>query len=337
MRFEPAHLAVPITVAVVSCIVLLFVRRLVLKLLVQWADRKENRLRIYQAVWPSVSAPSVYWCIAVGLYVGTSVSTLSYGYMFWVDKIIYVILVLSASIVAANIAGKIFRSQVQRLDIPISTAGIVSGVFSGTIVIIGLLIILSILGISIAPLITALGVGGLAVALALQDTLANLFAGLQILVEKSIRVGDFVRIETGQEGYVDDITWRTTRIRTLSSTMVMVPNKKLAQSVVVNYSLPGMQVGVGLLIRVAYPADFEKIEAVLLEEAGKAISELPGLVQDQQPSVSFAPGENTLDFTLGFTVKTFVDQYGVQNEMRKRIFRRLKEEGFEPPFPTRTI
>ncbi len=334
MKEGIALITFPLAVSVVSCFVLLFFRS---RLLTSWAEKRENRVRLFGAVWPPLSVPSIYWCIVIGLYAGMAVSQLPERYVFYIDKAIHVILVFSVSIVAANIVGKIFYTQVQRLDIPISTTGIVGGVLKGTVVIIGLLIILSILGISIAPLITALGVGGLAVALALQDTLANLFAGLHILVEKSIRVGDFVKLESGQEGYVDDITWRTTRIRTLSSTMVMVPNKKLAQSIVTNLSLPGNELGISVVIRANYSVDYDKAEAVLMEEAKKAVAELPGLVKDKEPSVAFAPGESSLDFTLAFTVRRFVDQYGVQNEVRKRIFKRFKEEGFEMPLPARTV
>jgi len=121
------------------------------------------------------------------------------------------VIILSMTVASANLVGKLFRNYVQKLDLPISTTGLAYGLIKGTILVIGFLIILNALGVSITPLITALGVGGLAVALALQDTLANLFAGIQILTEKSIRVGDFVKLETGQEGYVEDITWRTTK------------------------------------------------------------------------------------------------------------------------------
>ena len=100
------------------------------------------------------------------------------------------------------------------------------------------LIILSVIGISVTPILTALGVGGLAVALALQDTLSNLFAGAPILMEKPIRAGDFIRLETGREGYVVDIAWRTTRIWMLTNNLVVIPNSKIAQSTLTNYHLP---------------------------------------------------------------------------------------------------
>ncbi|MCC6347545.1 MAG: mechanosensitive ion channel, partial [Nitrospirales bacterium] len=144
----------------------------------------------------------------------------------------------SFTIAAANFAGMIFKSYIRKSSFPLSTTGLAYGVLKGTTLLLGLLIILSFLGISIAPLITALGIGGLAVALALKDTLSNLFAGLHILMERSLRIGDFVRLDAGQEGYIEDITWRTTRIRTLANNMVVIPNDKLAQSVVTNYCLP---------------------------------------------------------------------------------------------------
>ena len=97
----------------------------------------------------------------------------------------HVILIFSITIACANLAGKIFRSYIQKSALPIPTTGLAYVILKGTILVIGFLIILSVLGISITPLITALGVGGLAIALALQDTLANLFAGIHIFVEQS--------------------------------------------------------------------------------------------------------------------------------------------------------
>jgi small-conductance mechanosensitive channel len=196
-----------------------------------------------------------------------------------------------------------------------------------------------VLGISITPLITALGVGGLAVALALQDTLANLFAGIHILVEKSIRVGDFIRLETGQEGYVQDITWRTTRVRMLPNNIVVIPNSKLSQSVVTNYYLPEKRMSVLIPVGVSYQSDPDQVERILVEEAAKAVGEVPGLLGDPAPFVRFIPGfgESSLDFTLVCQVAEFTDQYPAQHELRKRIFRRFRHEGIEIPFPQRVV
>src|SRR3990172_6931279 len=203
----------PVAVALISASVLFIIRGIAFRLLHRWAEKTETKLD--DTIIKAFKSPSVYWCIAIGLYIGIAISDVSEKYVFYLTKIIHLILIFSITIASANLAGKIFRDYIKKSSLPIPTTGLAYGILKETILIIGLLIILSILGISITPLITALGVGGLAVALALQDTLSNLFAGIHILIEKSMRVGDFIRLETGQEGYIEDITWRTTRIRML--------------------------------------------------------------------------------------------------------------------------
>jgi small-conductance mechanosensitive channel len=206
-------------------------------------------------------------------------------------------------------------------------------VIKGTIVLIGFLVILSQMGVAVAPLLTALGVGGLAVALALQDTLANLFAGMHILVEKSVRVGDALRLESGQEGEVLDITWRTTRIRTLQNNIVVIPNSKLAQSVLTNYSLPEPRLTLQIPVGVDYANDPRQVERVLLAVAAQAVLEVPGLVAVPAPVVRFAPGfgPSSLEFTLNCQVDAYGDQVAVQSELRARIVEGFRAAGIEFP------
>ena len=317
---------------------MLFVLRgISFRVLHRWAEKTESR--IDDIIIRSLKTPSIYWCVAIGLYIGIAISDVSEKYVFYLTKIIHVIVIFSITIASANLAGKLFRDYIKKSSLPIPTTGLAYGILKGTILVIGFLIILTVLGISITPLITALGVGGLAVALALQDTLSNLFSGIHILVEKSIRVGDFIKLETGQEGYVEDITWRTTRIRMLPNNMVVIPNNKLAQSIVTNYYLPEKRMSLLIPIGVSYSSDPEKVEWILVEEAKKAVGEVPGLLGEPEPFVRFIPGfgESSLDFTLICQVQEFVDQYLAQHELRKRIFKRFREEGIEIPFPHRTV
>lgn len=328
---------IPVATATVSTSVLFVVRGITFRLLHRWAKRTVTR--IDDIIIKALKIPSIYWCIAIGLYIGVAVSNLPERYVFYISKAIHIIVIFSITIAIANMSGKIFKNYIQQSDLPIPTTGLAYGILKGTILIVGFLIILTVLGISITPLITALGVGGLAVALALQDTLANLFAGIHILVEKSIRVGDFVKLETGQEGYVMDITWRTTRIRMIPNNMVIIPNSKLSQSIVTNYYLPEKRMSLLIPVGVSYSSDPEKVEKILVEEAKKAVGEIPGLLGEPEPFVRFIPGfgDSSLDFTLICQVQEFVDQYIVQHELRKRIFKRFKEEGIEIPFPHRTV
>ncbi|NWF52073.1 MAG: mechanosensitive ion channel family protein [Nitrospirae bacterium] len=330
-------LFIPVVLAFITALLLYIVRGIAFKLLHRWAKKTETKLD--DIIIRSFRTPSILWCLAIGLYIGIEVSEIPKQYIFYFSKTIHIAVILSITIATANLIGKIFRNYIQKLDLPIPATGLAYGLIKGIILFVGLLIILSTLGISITPLITALGVGGLAVALALQDTLANLFAGIHILMEKSIRVGDFVKLETGQEGYVEDITWRTTRVRMLPNNIVVIPNSRLAQSVVTNYYLPEKRMSLLIPISVSYSSDPEKVEKVLVEEARKAIGEVPGLLGEPEPNVTFIPGfgDSSLDFTLICQVQEFVDQYPVQHKLRKRIFKRFKEEGIEIPFPHRTV
>lgn len=322
---------VPALVAAAVVFLLLLARSLMFRLMRRWRGKNEAADRIFRVLMETLVIPSVYWCVAIGLYVGMAISDLPDRRLFYFNKAVQVILVFSATIAAANVAARIFKVYAQRLAIPITGTALVNGAIKGGVLIVGILVILSMLGISIAPLLTALGVGGLAVALALQDTLANLFAGFHILVEKSIRVGDFVRIESGQEGCVEDITWRTTRLRMLSNNTVVIPNRKMAQSVVVNFSLPNELLTSTVVLRVDASADPEEAEQIIMDEAGRALRDLPGAPADQEPSVTFGTGDNFMEFALSVQVDRFAEQSAVQNDLRKRLFRRLRQEGIEYP------
>ncbi|MDP3028184.1 MAG: mechanosensitive ion channel family protein [Deltaproteobacteria bacterium] len=337
MSLKLGMLVIPAIVAVISAVILFFIRGIAFKVLHKWAERSHTR--VDDLIIKSLKAPSIYWCLAVGLYVGVGISEIPGKYVSYITKTIDIIVILSITIASANLAGQVFRNYIQKAAIPIPTTGLAYGILKGTILVVGFLIILTTLGISIAPLLTALGVGGLAVALALQDTLSNLFAGIHILLEKSVRIGDFVRLENGQEGYVEDITWRTTRIRMLPNNMVVIPNSKLSQSIVTNYYLPEKRMSLLIPVSVSYGSDPEKVESVLIEEAKRLAGKVPGLLADPEPFVRFIPGfgDSSLDFTLICQVQEFVDQYLAQHELRKRIFKRFKEEGIEIPFPHRTV
>ena len=332
-----SRLVIPLVTAVASVVVLLALRTITFRIFQRWTEKAATK--IDGIVLSSFRWPSVLWAVALGIYISIAFSDLSERYIFYLTRIIHVILILSVTFAVANLLGRIFQSYIRQSNLPLPTTGLAYGLLKGIIIAIGILIVLSVLGISITPLITALGVGGLAVALALQDTLANLFAGIHVLMEKSIRVGDFVKLETGQEGYVDDITWRTTRVRMLPNNMVVVPNSKLAQSVVTNYYLPEKRMSLLIPIGVSYDADPEEVERILVEEAEKGAADIPGLLADPAPFVRFIPGfgDSSLDFTLICQVAEFTDQYLAQHELRKRIFKRFKEEGIEIPFPQRTV
>ena len=204
--------------------------------------------------------------------------------------------------------------------------------------ILGILLILSAVGARITPILTALGVGGLAVALALQDTLSNLFAGFYVAVAGQVRLGDYIKLNTGEEGYVTDIGWRSTTMRRLADNLIIVPNAKLAQAIVTNFCLPEKRMAASLQVGVSYDSDPDQIERVCWRSL-RGRRRNPGLLAEPAPSVVFDPGfgDSALGFTLNFQVAEFASQFGVRHELRKRILRRFREEGIRMPFPSRAV
>jgi small-conductance mechanosensitive channel len=206
--------------------------------------------------------------------------------------------------------------------------------------ILAIVIVLENLGISLTAVWTTLGVGSVAVALALQETLSNLFAGLYLLADRPISPGDYIKLDSGQEGYVMRIGWRSTAMRTQSNNLLFVPNSTMAKAIIINYSLPELQVSVTVPVRVSYGSDPSRVEKVLMDITREAAQEgLGGLLLDPPPSVCLSPGfgDSSLDFSLNLNVRRFEDQVPVQSELRKRILARFAKEGIAIPFPARTI
>jgi small-conductance mechanosensitive channel len=313
----------------------LAVRGLLFHSMKKWAAR--TKTSVDDLLIGALRGPSIIWVLLLAFHFALQTSDLGPAYVRYGTLAIGALLILSVTVFLANLVGKLVSPSLQGLSLP--ATGLSQAILKGTVLGIGGLVLLSHFGISITPIITALGIGGLAVALALQDTLANLFSGVHILIEKSVRVGDYIKLASGEEGYVVDIGWRTTRIRMLPNNMIIIPNQKLAQAILTNYDLPEKRMSLLIPIGVSYDSDPDVIEQILVDEAKKGANEIPGLLSHPEPFVRFIPGfgDFSLNFTLICQVKEFVDQYLVQHELRKRIFKRFRQEKVEIPFPVRTV
>ena len=212
---------------------------------------------------------------------------------------------------------------------PFAVAGLSRTLTNVIVLSIGSLMLLRMFGVEITPILTALGVGGLAVALALQDTLANLFAGIHILVEEPIGVGDFIKLSSGEEGVVKDIGWRTTRILTGGNNMTVIPNTKITSSTLTNFNLPERRVGLDIAILAAYDADHNQIAGIALEIAANT----HGVLEEPAPSVWFDPGvtPTSLQMKLVVHVASQMERGPVQSSIRRRLIERFRENGI--PFP----
>jgi small-conductance mechanosensitive channel len=285
----------------------------------------------------AIRLPSVLWSVVLGLWVAVEFAgqteRLSRRLSEQLGLVLEVAVILSVTITVANTLSILIRRASERRALGVLITGLGQSVTRGAVYIVGALMLLTALGVQITPLLTALGVGGLAVALALQDTLSNLFAGAHLLADKPIRVGDYVKVADTVEGHVVDIGWRSTRVRMLQNVVVTIPNKKVAESIITNYDLPEPRLALLVRVGVDYGSDPDRIEALIVDEATRAVGEVPGLLGEPAPFVRLIPGfgDFSLDFTLVCQVKSFTDQFLVQHELRKRILRRFRAEGIQVP------
>ncbi|MFD9885624.1 mechanosensitive ion channel family protein [Streptomyces alboflavus] len=255
-----------------------------------------------------------------------------------VTLVLSALLILAATVTAARIVAGLVKSLAQSRSGVAGSATIFVNISRVVVLAIGCLVVLQTLGVSIAPLLTALGVGGLAVALALQDTLANLFAGVHILAAKTVQPGDYIELTSGEEGYVVDINWRNTSVRNLSNNLVIIPNAKLAGTNMTNYSRPEQELSIMVQAGVGYDADLDRVEQVTVEVVDEVMKDITGAVPDHEAAIRFHTfGDSRIGFTVILGVGEFSDQYRIKHEFIKRLHRRYRAEGIPVPAPTRTV
>lgn len=313
----------------VELVVVRRVHQLAAKTRAKWDDLLIGAIRGVPTIW--LGAGGVYLALNLGTADPLLVSTM---------QNVLMVLVIGSVVIAGMraIGGGVEMLSAGR-DGAIKSPTLVVNLARLAVGVLGIFIILQNLGINITPLITALGIGGLAVALALQDTLGNLFAGVQIILSKQVRPRDYVRLASGEEGWVTDVQSRATTIQTFpDGNLVTVPNSVLASSIVTNFSLPRTALWVTIEVGVSYDSDLEHVETVAVDVAKQVLSEVDGGVTGEEPIIRFHTfADSSVNFDVRLLVREFESQGPIRHEFIKRLHRRFIDEGIEIPFPIRTV
>jgi small-conductance mechanosensitive channel len=331
-----AALAVPAALTVAGYALGLLVRRTVFARLARVASGTRSELDDLMVA--ALRGPLGLWGATLGLYVATGLTRLPDGVARVLQRSILALFIFSITWALAGLAAGLVRARTGPAHRALPSVTLLPNLARGVVLVIGLLVILDTLGISITPIITALGVGGLAVALALQDTLSNLFAGVHVLLSRQVRPGDFIQLGSGEQGYVQDVTWRYTTIRQLPNNITVVPNSKLASAITTNYYLPEQEMGVLVQVGVSYGSDLAQVERVTIEVGREVMREVQGGVPAFEPFIRYHTfGDSSINFTVILRTNEFTGQYLVKHEFIKRLHRRYRDEGIEIPFPIRTL
>ena len=311
------------------------------RLVARWARwaRERTRSTWHETLAAALRGMPMVWFGTAAVYFGIRFAAYQDPWPEIVGTAAGLILIATFVLVAIRLATSGINRFAGRSSGVQRSTTLVQNVVKLLFLILGAALVLQNLGVNITTLVTALGISGLAVALALQDTLGNLFAGIQIIMSRQIRPGDYVALATGEEGAVTDIQARNTTIRTFPErNRVLVPNAILASTVVTNFSLPHKRLLITLPIGVSYDSDLEKVERVTVAVAREVLAEVEGGLTDEEPFVRF---EEFSDFSINFLLRVpareFVDQFLIRHELVKRLHRRYGDEGIEIPFPIRTV
>ena len=266
------------------------------------------------------------WSLLLGVWLSTSYWPLSPEARAFIDNAVFVIAVASVTFAAATVTSRLVADYGARFTPAVPVTSLSMNIAWGAVVSFGVLAILNHLGVSITPMITALGIGGLAVALALQDPLANFFAGIIVTLARHVRIGDYIRLDSGIEGEIADFSWRLTRIRTSTGKLVMIPNARLAQAIVTNFSLPSPEIPVAVEVGVDASSDLEQVEHLVTNVGRQVITDIAGL--DRNPIVRYHTfGNSFVKFTVWLVAKDFRSQYLIVHEFTKRVQAQFRQEG----------
>ncbi len=276
----------------------------------------------------AAGTPSILWCLAAATAVAIHNATLTGSQLYWAERALSAFLILSISLVVASVLVRLIGLYGERNSLPFAVAGLSRTLVYVLVLSIGALILLRIFGLEITPLLTALGVGGLAVALALQDTLANLFAGIHILVEQPLMVGDMIRLSTNEEGVVKDIGWRTTRVLNGTNSMIVIPNTKITSGILINFSAPSARVSADIPILVAHHADPDQVIRIAMDVAHKT----PGILSDPSPCVFLDPGVllSHMEFKLNVHLPSHQESGPIKSALRLGLLQSFRSA--EIPF-----
>ncbi|MEO7653943.1 MAG: mechanosensitive ion channel family protein [Bryobacteraceae bacterium] len=315
----------PVGAFLIALLGLLLLRHVALRWLYGLAPADSLR----RVVLDTLRVPAVLWCIAAAVQIALRMSIVPARYIDRAATSIVAFLIVSLSMVLASASVRTLTLHGRRRGIALALSGLSRTLIRVVIFLMGAIALLRLYNVNITPLLTALGVGGLAVALALQDTLANFFAGIHILIEEPVAVGNIIRLTENEEGVVTDIGWRTTRLRTGRNNIVVIPNTKITSGILTNYSLGELRVGVEVPVMVAHEADPDEVSRMVLEEVLAA----DGVLAVPEPTVFFTPGMllTHLQLVAAFSVSDVARQGPVGADVRLRIHRRLRKEGVPLP------
>jgi small-conductance mechanosensitive channel len=324
--------------------------------LVAWQLAKKTQTNLDDEILHALETPVLIGIILVGIFIASftiqslvpyhdlSLDPEQYPQRDLLFKIVFIVTILWVTLTGMRLIKAIFRWYEHEIaaktasDFDDKYLHIIRRVINIFILVMAVLVMLNHLGIEITPLLAGLGIGGLAVALALQDSLGNFFAGFYTMTERAIKIGDYIETDGGVKGYVKDINWRTTKVQSLDNNLIILPNSKLSQATVTNYDSPNSTYTLAVPVGVSYDADLDKVEKVCIKVGTKVLTQLKELPKDQPPLVRYNQfADSSINFNVLLRIKNYANRFPVRHEFMKALKKEFDREKIEIPYPQRVI
>jgi small-conductance mechanosensitive channel len=280
-----------------------------------------------------------FWFLLAGIYFSLPILPFNATLIIIIQKVLAVSFLMSCTIVASRLLVKLLRLYTTRDDgfSPLTT--LFEFLINVVIFSLGILIALQSIGVAITPLLTAFGVGGVSIGLALQSTLANLMSGINIITSQKVKPGDYIELKTGEAGYVTDVELKYTVIQEITNNFLVIPNSKILSSSFRNYSLPDKDMLIPIEIGVGYDSDLEVVETVTIQVAKETMQTCSGNIAEYEPFIRYHKFDYfSINFRIFLKIREqeYFEHLKIKHEFLKQLHKAYKEQGIEIPFPLKS-
>jgi small-conductance mechanosensitive channel len=319
-------------ITIIAAILLKVIMKTVLKPLT-----KKTKTKIDDIIIRAITSIIFYVVLLTGIKIGLQQFELRTTVF---QNLVDTLFILIASIFLFKIIGHFAHLWMKEWKFKTKTTAderlipFVQKILKAVVIILAVIFIFSAWNVNISPLLATAGIAGLAIGLAVKDSLSNILGGLQLVLDRTFKVGDKVQLESGEMGVILDIGLRSTKLKTYDNEVIYIPNGYLANAKIKNFTHPDVSIRVNVEFGVIYGSDTEKVRQVVLE----AVKKIDTVIEEPEPVVQFLKmSDFSLDFVARAWVKEYTEAYSTKIRMTDDIYNALNTAGIDIPFPTRTV
>jgi MscS family membrane protein len=325
--------------ALVITVIIAFLAKIILTQVLKPLAKK-TKTKIDDIVIKSVSSIIFYIALLLGIKVGLQDFEFGENIQAIFDGIINTLIIFVVTVLLLKIISGFALQWTKEWKFKTKTTAderlipFLQKILKAVVIVLALIFAFNAWKINISPLLATAGIAGIAIGLAVKDSLSNILGGLQLVLDKTFKVGDKIQLESGELGVIMDVGLRSTKLRTYDNEVIYIPNGYLANTKIKNFTEPDLSIRTSVSFGVEYGSDTKKVQKVVLE----AIKKIENVLEQPEPGVLFLEmSDFSLDFVARAWVESYTDAYSTKLKMTDEIYNALNKANIGIPFPTRTV